>query len=335
MTSLKDVRRRMNSVKNTQKVTKAIEAIAAARLKRAQEKTVISYPYGVSVYNSIQTIVSNLDPSFEHPFLGSIKPNKVAIIIVSSDKGLAGTYNSNLFKEVWRQISNTEEMIAKANFQICKVKFKRRTLRLQSILQQRIKKLRGGEFLSAVKSQFSDPQRLADIYLFTVGRKSSSYFKKYKYPILKEYTGFSEKPNFKHAQEITDNIIEGYLHLLYDEIYLITTRFITPIKTYPITMRLLPIVPIGEQIKCNELLFTPNVNEVLDYLLPRYVEVLIYTALTQSAASELGSRMTAMDNASENAKEMIDKLVLSYNKLRQAAITREISEIVGGAEALQ
>ncbi len=176
-----------------------------------------------------------------------------------------------------------------------------------------------------------------DPVIFTVGRKSRDFFKRRGYRIDQEMTGFSEKPAYEHARTIAQKLVDMYVEGLVDEIYLVYTQFISPVQSNPSTIRLLPVASEDVQGEGpqQEYIFEPSAEAVLDLLLPKYLETVIYGALLQASASELGSRMTAMGNATDNAQELIGKLTLSYNKVRQAGITRELAEIVGGAEALK
>jgi F-type H+-transporting ATPase subunit gamma len=176
--------------------------------------------------------------------------------------------------------------------------------------------------------------------LITIGRKARDYFKRRKFTIDAELTGFSEKPTYLHAVDIVKLASEGFLDGQYDEIYLVYTEFLSPIHQKPTTIKLLPVDHTAQQVDGKpegqqEYIFEPSAEGVLSVLLPQYLETTVYNALLQAAASELGARMTAMSSATDNAEELIAKLTLNYNKVRQASITREISEIVGGVEALK
>ena len=212
----------------------------------------------------------------------------------------------------------------------------RRIKRSAGTTQRSDRKIAGGEFLDDAIAMLSEKSRSAEVCLFTVGKKATQYFKKRNYNVLREYTGFSERPSFSDASRIARDVIEGYLAELYDEVYIVATRFHSPVRTNPLTIQVLPVVMRSDvgTVESN-MIFTPDSQSVFEYLMPRYVEVLLFTALTQSSASELGSRMTAMGAATDNAKELITELVLNYNKVRQAAITNELAEIVSGAEALK
>ncbi|WIW70971.1 ATP synthase F1 subunit gamma [Anaerosinus gibii] len=283
MASTQDIRRRIKSVKNIQQITKAMKMVAAARLRRAQESALANKPYAEKMQAVLRDVAGSAG-DINHPLLEVRPVNKKAYVVLAADKGLAGAYSSNVFKEVITHFSNK-----------------------------------------------------SDADLITVGRKARDYFFHRGYNIVTEYAGFSERPTYEHAKHVAMKIMELFTSGEYDEIHMVYTKFISPINVVPTTVKLLPISDIeGEEKQSGgEYIYEPNAGEVLGLLLPQYLETMVYGALLQSAASELGSRMTAMSAATDNADELISKLVLNYNKVRQAGITREINEIVSGAEALK
>ncbi|MEN6412122.1 MAG: ATP synthase F1 subunit gamma [Veillonellales bacterium] len=283
MPSTQDIRRRIKSVKSIEQITKAMKMVAAARLRRAQERAIASRPFTEKIRQVLAGVAQSAG-DISHPLLEEREVRQTGYLILSADKGLAGAYSSNLFKEVQPQIID------------------KGTARL-----------------------------------IVVGRKARDYFKRRGYSIDQEYTGFSEKPTYDHARQLAAAMADGYQNGDYDEIQLSYTQFLSPMNHQPVTIKLLPVAhpTVEGATGHHEYLFEPSAGEVLDLLLPKYLETVIYGALLQSAASELAARMTAMGSATENAEELISKLVLNYNKVRQATITREISEIVGGAEALK
>ena len=257
--------------------------VAAARLRRAQESALANKPYAEKMQAVLRDVAGSAG-EMNHPLLEVRPVNKKAYVVLAADKGLAGAYSSNVFKEVITHFSNKK-----------------------------------------------------DADLITVGRKARDYFFHRGYNIVIEYAGFSERPTYEHAKEIARKIMELFTSGEYDEIHMVYTKFISPINVVPTTVKLLPISDIeGEEKQSGtEYIYEPNAGEVLGLLLPQYLETMVYGALLQSSASELGSRMTAMSAATDNADDLISKLVLNYNKVRQAGITREINEIVSGAEALK
>ncbi len=283
MPSVSDIRRRIKSVKNIEQITKAMKMVAAARLRRAQERAAASKPYTEKMQEVLVSVAGACGDA-EHPLLAVRKVNRTAYLVLSADKGLAGAYSSNLMKEVVAHMVGREK---------------------------------------------------ADCPLITVGRKSRDYFKRRDYDVAVEFSGFSEKPTYQHAIALAKEVAEGFVRGDYDEVYLAYTQFYSPITQKPTTVKLLPLTQPGGEQEHREYIYEPSAVDVLGQLLPKYLESVIYGGLLQSAASELGARMTAMGSATDNAEELIAKLVLNYNKVRQATITREISEIVGGAEALK
>ncbi len=286
MPSTQDIHRRIKSVKSIEQITKAMKMVAAARLRRAQERAIASRPYTQKIREVLQSVASHVDRTETvHPLLAVREVNRIGYLILGADKGLAGAYTSNLIRELLPEVAGKD-----------------------------------------------------NVGLIVVGRKIKDYFKRRRYQIDREYTGFSEKPRYQHAEEMAALVADNYTQGIYDEIRLVYTRFYSPINHKPVIIKLLPIAdPAGDQAEASgrEYIFEPSAQEVLNLLLPKYLETVIYGALLQSAASELGARMTAMGSATDNAEELISKLVLNYNKVRQATITREITEIVGGAEALK
>ncbi len=284
MASLQDIRRRIKSVTNTQQITKAMKMVAAARLRRAEDAAVSNKPYAEKMQEVIADVASNVG-SFSHPLLEVREVGKVLYIVLASDKGLAGAYASNAFKEA---VANIKD---KANTDI-----------------------------------------------ITVGRRSREYFLPRDYNVINSYIGFTERPKFEDARKIAIEVMEHFTEGGYKEVNLVYTKFVSAISAIPQTIKLLPFTAPKSSHRGEptaEYIYEPSPEGVLGYLLPQYIITTVYAALLQSAASELSSRMNAMSNATDNAEELISKLGLHYNKVRQANITREITEIVGGAEALK
>lgn len=283
MASLQDIRRRIKSVKNTQQITKAMKMVAAARLRRSQEAAVSNRPYAEKMYEVIADVASNAG-SFSHPLLEVREEGKTLYIVLASDKGLAGAYASNVFKETIAHIQD------KANTSV-----------------------------------------------ITVGRRAKEYFTPRGFDIVNSYMGFTERPDYQNARQIALDVIERFAEGDFKEVYLVYTKFVSAISAVPQVIKLLPFTaPKTSHTEiAAEYIYEPSAQDVLGYLLPQYIVTMIYASLLQSAASELSSRMNAMSNATDNAEELISKLDLHYNKVRQAGITREITEIVGGAEALK
>ena len=281
MASTQDIRRRIKSVKNIQQITKAMKMVAAARLRRAQEGALANKPYAEKMQAVLMDVAQSAGEII-HPLLEVRPVNKKAYVVLAADKGLAGAYSSNVFKEVITHFSHK-----------------------------------------------------SDADLVTVGRKARDYFVHRGYNVVTEYAGFSERPTYENAKQVANKIMNLFTSCEYDEFHMVYKIFISPINVVPTTAKLLPISDLGGEGSGGEYIYEPNAGEVLGLLLPQYLETMVYGALLQASASELGSRMTAMSAATDNADDLISKLVLNYNKVRQAGITREINEIVSGAEALK
>ena len=195
--------------------------------------------------------------------------------------------------------------------------------------------LAGAYSSNAFKEAVSQVEDKADTEIVAVGRKTREYFVNRSYTVASDYIGFSERPKYDNAKAIANDIIARFQSGEVKEVYMVYTRFVSAISCVPETVKLLPFGQLSQDGPHAEYIYEPNAADVLGYLLPQYLVTTIYAALLQAAASELSSRMNAMSNATDNAQELIAKLDLHYNKVRQAGITREITEIVGGAEALK
>lgn len=282
MASLQDIRRRIKSVKSIQQITNAMNMVATSRLRKAKEAAVANKPYADKMAQVVSDIAANAG-DFSHPLLEVRQEGKKLILVMASDKGLAGAYASNAFKEAVAGIedkSNTE--------------------------------------------------------IVAVGRKTDAFFRNRDYEVAKSYIGISERPSYDDAKEIAVDLVSRFVSGEVKEISMVYTRFVSAISCVPETVQLLPFGNLAGQGGTHaEYIYEPDAQSVLGYMLPQYLVTTIYAALLQAAASELSSRMNAMSNATDNAQELIAKLDLHYNKVRQAGITREITEIVGGAEALK
>lgn len=283
MANLQDIRRHIKSVKSIGQITNAMNMVATSRLRHAKEAAQSNKPYADKVAEVVHEIAGSA-VDFSHPLLTKRDSGKKLVLVMAADKGLAGAYSSNVFKETVAQIED------KANTE-----------------------------------------------LVTIGRKAKDHFKNRGYKIVKDYIGISERPHYEHAREIAEDLMERFKKDDIKEIEMIYTRFISAISCVPETVKLLPFTHEGEQKSGihAEYIYEPSAEEVLGFLLPQYLITVVYAALLQAAASELSSRMNAMSSATDNAAELVSKLDLYYNKVRQASITSEITEIVGGAEALK
>jgi F-type H+-transporting ATPase subunit gamma len=282
---MREIKRRIRSTKNMQQITKAMEMVAAAKLRRAQELALAARPYADKMREVVSSIASGT-AGVKHPMLQSREVRKTGYLIITSDRGLAGGYNANVLRK------------------------------LMSELRER---------------HASD----AEYTVFVIGRKGRDYLRRRNIPITQEVIGVSDTPKFNEIREIASAAVRGFADGAYDELYLVYNEFRNAITQIPVVKRLLPIAQdqLGGAKAYYE--YEPSAEEVLSVLLPKYAETLVYSAMLDSKASEFGAKMTAMGNASKNASKMIAELTLSYNRARQAAITQEIAEIVGGANALQ
>jgi F-type H+-transporting ATPase subunit gamma len=277
---VRDIRRRIRSVRNMQQITKAMKMVSAAKLRKAQQKLIAARPYA----NQLQGVLERLSQAGDtvHPLLVKRPVQKVVYVLITSDRGLCGGYNANLIRK-------TSGLIAES------------------------------------------PQ---DVKLVTVGRKGRDFFRRGKIEFLAEFVALGDDPSFNQAKEIAQEVVRLYEQGEADEVYLMYTEFVSAITQRPSQVKLLPIEkPEGKQGK--QYIFEPSPDEILASLLPKYIETQIFRSILEGKASEQGARMTAMSSATDNATDMIDRLSLAMNRARQAAITKEISEIVGGAAALE
>lgn len=287
MASSREIRQRIKSVKNIQHITKAMKMVAAARLRRAQERAESSKPFAEKIREMLANVAAS-SAELVHPLLEAREVKNVGYYVVGADKGLAGAYNSNVVKLAVAEFSKRE-----------------------------------------------------NVHIFTIGRKIKDYFARRNYEIVESFEGFSEKPEYFNAVAVAKSMVQKYISGELDEINVVYTQFQSAISNKPVVVKVLPVEPPQkdtaeetEKVKA-EYLFEPPPVDTLKLLVPRYLETVLYAAFMQSSASELGSRMAAMTSATDNSSEIIDNLTLYYNKIRQAGITREITEIVGGAEALK
>ncbi|WP_088289953.1 F0F1 ATP synthase subunit gamma [Kineosporia sp. A_224] len=291
---LRVYRSRIKAVQGTKKITRAFELIAASRMVKAQQRTAASAPYARAITRAVSAVATYSNE--DHPLTTEKREvTRAAMLLVTSDRGLAGAYSSNVIKE-----------------------------------GERLAELLRGEGKEVVP--------------FIAGRKGSSYYRFRRRTVAAEWVGFSDAPQFENAKEIADALIEAFLRPTeeggVDEIHIVSTRFVNMVTQTPEVVRLLPleVVEGDEPPAPDDVLplyeFEPSAAAVLDALLPRYVESRIFNALLQSAASELAARQRAMKSATDNAEELIKRYTRLANTARQSEITQEISEIVGGANAL-
>lgn len=288
MASLRDIQRRIRSVKNTQQITKAMKAVSASKLKKAQAAMMAARPYANKLVSVIGSLAARTSRE-NHPLLAQRGTRRVEFVVLTSDRGLCSSFNTNILKR-------TIALFAEKKAENC------------------------------------------DITLNVIGRKGRDFLKRREYEMRKDWTGISGRLSYSHASMVAQEIIENYINDDVDEVYLIYNEFKSAMTQTVITAKVLPIEPresAGEDAALGDYMYEPSAEGVLETLLPKYIEFQLYRALLESEASELGARMSAMDSASSNARDMIARLTLQYNKARQAAITKELMEIIGGAEALK
>ena len=297
--SLRDIRKRITSVRSTQQITKAMKMVATAKLRRAQENILANRPYAAKMLEVLRSLAARTSPD-AHPLLYRREPKRIELVLFTADRGLCGAFNMNL-------ISRAE--------------------------------------------RFLEEEKAAEnLILSFIGRKGRDYFRKKKITIRQEYVNLFGKMDYPLAARIGGELVESYVAGRVDAIYLVYSEFKSAMQQRVVLEKILPLAsdvlregkekgtpsPEASDIPAAvDYIYEPSEVEILGKILPMYVEVQIYRALLESLASEFGARMTAMENATNNAAEMIDKLTLVYNKARQAAITRELIEIVSGAEALK
>ena len=290
MPSLIDIRRRLKSVKNTQQITKAMKMVAAAKLRRAQDRVVAARPYAKALRDVLVSVSSRVKEG-SHPLLASRDEKRVALLVVSGDKGLAGAFNANINR--------------------------------------------------AVTSLLAEKRGWEAVTILPIGKKSLDYWKRRKTPLApKSYPGIFARVEYAHAKEIADFLTAEFIEGRLDAAYAVYNEFRSVISQLVRVERVLPIsraeaalseTPPGQGV--TDYIYEPGPEQILARLLPRYLEFVVFKMLLESAAAEHGAHMTAMDSASKNAGEMIDSLTLTYNRARQARITKELIEIVSGAAA--
>jgi F-type H+-transporting ATPase subunit gamma len=296
MANLKAIRSRIGSVKNTQKITKAMKMVAAARLRRAQQAITELRPYAVKTMEVLSSVAARAGDEEMHPLLARREHKKVLIVVLTSDRGLAGAFNANINKAAFRKWKELEAEGVQVSFAV-------------------------------------------------IGRKGRDFFRRRDAKIEFDFTGVFENLSVAKAGEIGRAIVAEYKYDGHDAVYLVYNEFKSAISQKVVFEPLVPITPSADAgLEASnagvgganvDFIYEPTKRALLDRLLPMYIEIEVYRALLESIASEHGARMTAMDNATKNASEMINKLTLIYNRARQAAITTELMEIIGGAEALK
>lgn len=292
MPNLKAIRQRIRSVQSTQKITRAMRLVAAAKVRRAQLRTLACRPFTQKIVDLLRQVVFEINAIDLQglPLLEKRPIKKVAVITITSDRGLCGSYNTNVIKDTVKRV---QELTAEGK----------------------------------------------EVTLITIGVKADNFFKRIQVNKLKKYTQLPAIPNFETAKLIAEYAAEIYSNKTVDAVEIIGTRFVNMLRQEVQRFNFLPVeLPTAQDLHplSAETLFEPDVIELMqEELLPKYIYNVLYQALLEASASELAARMNAMSNATTNAKELIQGLTLVYNKARQASITQELLEVVGGAEALK
>ncbi len=296
MATLREIRRRISGVKSTQKITKAMKMVAAAKLRRAQDAVISARPYAKKMKELLQHLAGVIDVT-TNPLFEKREVVKVAIIVVTADRGLCGAFNANIIRSA----------------------------------------------VSHIRTKYADMQSAGNLKLVCIGRKGSDFFTKNGYNIISKHIGIYGTLNFSTAQGIVTEVVQRYLKGEYDRVEIIYNEFKSIIQQRVVIEQFLPI-PSAEtnpQSAIRNLqspidyIYEPSSAEIISALVPKHLNFQLWRVLLESNAAEQGARMTAMDNATTNASDLIRDLQLSYNKARQASITKELLEIVSGAEALK
>ena len=287
MASLRDIRTRIKSVKNTQTITGAMKLVAASKLRRAQDAITAARPYALEIDTALQRVAQNVVADGDdqlHPLLTKREVKNVLLVVLTSDRGLCGPFNSGIIR-------------------------------------------RADQFLAENSGKYES------IEVASLGRRGAEHFRKTGVA-FKDYPGIFDGLDFRAASDLAESFSRNFVDGKYDAVFLIYNQFKSAINQEVTLQELLPVSPDVSGSDAADYIYEPSAEEVLESLVPRYVATLVWRALLESVASEHGARMTAMDSATKNAVEIADKLTLEYNRARQAAITQELMEIIGGAAAI-
>ncbi len=291
MPTLRDIKRRIAGVKSTQKITKAMKMVAAAKMRRAQESIMAARPYARKMAEMLRDLTASIDPAL-FPHLAPREINAVAIVVVTADRGMCGAFNSNIFKAVTAHIeANYKELAAE-----------------------------GG------------------VKLIMAGKKGAEYFTKRGYTIYAKHVGIYQGLNFGTAQRIAQEVVDGFNKGDFDKVEIVYNEFKNAAQQRLTVEQFLPLLPQEKNHASHkkiDYIYEPTGDAIIQSLVPKHLNFQMWRVLLESNAAEQGARMTAMENASTNARDLIRVLELNYNKARQAAITKELLEIVSGAEALR
>ncbi|HTR45528.1 MAG TPA: ATP synthase F1 subunit gamma [Thermodesulfovibrionales bacterium] len=289
MPTLRDIKTRIKAVDSTRQITKAMKMVASAKLRKHQTRMLELRPYAERMSAGLKNIARSTETGL-HPLLAVRPRTTVEVLVITSDRGLCGAFNTNIVKAATKHIAS----------------------------------LRNEGFTVVISS---------------IGKKAADYLRRRNIPTRNSWTGLSGRVTYSSAQEVAKDIIENYVSEAVDEVVIIYNEFKTVMTQHVSVVRLLPLVSVegekGETGPETDIIFEPSPEEIFNSLLPKNVEIQVFRALLESQASEEAARMTTMENATKNANEVIDRLTLQYNKARQASITKELMDIVGGVEALK
>ncbi|AIF44661.1 ATP synthase F1 subunit gamma [Virgibacillus sp. SK37] len=285
MASLRDIKGRIDSTKKTKQITKAMELVSASKMSKAEQNAKAFVPYSEKIQEVVASIAtSNMDAS--HPMLSKREVKKTGYLVITSDRGLAGAYNSSVLKRLHQTVQENHQS--------------------------------------------------ADEYtVIAIGRMGYEFCRKQGMPVAKSIIGVPDQPNFSEIKELASETVQMYIDEEIDELVIFYNHYVSAISQEVTTTQLLPITNIPHNGSSSQYEYEPSQEQILEVLLPQYAESLIYGALLDGKASEHAARMTAMKSATDNADDLIGDLTLSYNRARQAAITQEITEIIGGVAALE
>lgn len=293
MATLREIKGRINSIKNTEKITRAMKMVAAVKFRKAQENVVAARPYARKLGEILRSLIPAID-TLDNELLKDREVKRICLVVVTSDRGFAGPFNTNLIREASK----------------------------------------------IIKEKYNEFYTSHNLTLITVGKKSFDFFSKHEYDIFAKYVGVFDRLEFVSAQKIIADILEGYKTKEFDKVVIIYNEFKSAAQAHITEEQFLPIHSIEnsaqqETEKVSDFIAEPDVKSIIDYMLPKHLNIQIWRIMLESYASEQAARMLAMDSATNNANELIKDLQLHYNKARQAAITKELLEIVSGAEALK
>jgi F-type H+-transporting ATPase subunit gamma len=291
MATLREIRQRISGVKSTQKITKAMKMVAAAKLRRATDAIIAARPYARKMQELLSYLSGQVDVT-KYPQFEEREVKAVAIVIVTADRGLCGAFNSNIIKAA----------------------------------------------VNHIKTNYAEMNKAGKVKLICVGKKGYDFFSKREYEVIAKHTGVFNQMNFNTAKTIVNEVVEGFIKGEYDKVEIISNEFKNAVQQKLTIGQFLPVVQqqsADKKSQQTDYIFEPASDEIVSALVPKHLNFQVWRVLLDSNAAEHGARMSAMENASTNARDLIKVLQLTYNKARQAAITKELLEIVAGAEALK